>query len=67
MDTSLLQANVNHARPAQDLFVAELDGRDCGLGVVTEPYCVPSLNPNWVGAVDGSVAIIRRHSPRFLL
>jgi len=64
MATSLLQANLNHSPPAQDLFVAELCGSDCGLGVAAEPYRVPDNNPNWVKAADGSVAIYRRHSPR---
>jgi len=62
MATTLLQANLNHARLAQDLFLADLAGRDGGLGVASEPYCVPNNNPNWAKAADGSVAIVRGHS-----
>ncbi|XP_067212239.1 uncharacterized protein [Linepithema humile] len=64
MSTKLLQANLNHARRAQDLFLGDLCGRDAGLGVVAEPYRMPESNPNWVSASNGSVAIVRRHSPR---
>ncbi|XP_067205363.1 uncharacterized protein [Linepithema humile] len=64
MSTRLLQANLNHARQAQDLFLEDLCGRDAGLDVVAEPYSVPDSNPNWVAAADGSAVIIRRHSPR---
>ncbi|XP_067216928.1 uncharacterized protein [Linepithema humile] len=64
MSTKLLQANLNHACRAQDLFLQDLSGRDAGLGVVLEPLWVSESNPNWLADLDGSVAIIRRHSPR---
>jgi len=64
MATVLLQINLNHARQAQDLFVADLAERDAGLGVAVEPYQMPDQDPNWVKAPDDSVAIVRRHSPR---
>lgn len=63
MATKLLQANLNHARQAHNLFLADLAGRDTGLRVVAEPYRVPDNNPNWVAAADSFIAIVRRHSP----
>ncbi|XP_067211680.1 uncharacterized protein [Linepithema humile] len=58
------RANLNHARRAQDLFMEDLCESDAGLGVVAEPYRVPESDPNWVSASSGSVAIVRKHSPR---
>ncbi|XP_067216847.1 uncharacterized protein [Linepithema humile] len=60
MSTKLLQANLNHARRAQELFLADLDKRDAGLGVAAEPYRVQDFDPNWVSASNGSV-VIRPH------
>nr|XP_012220339.1 PREDICTED: uncharacterized protein LOC105671055 [Linepithema humile] len=67
MSTKLLQANLNHARRAQDLFLSDLCKRDAGLGVAAEPYRVLDSDPNWVSASNGSVVIVRRHYPRFPL
>lgn len=53
----LLQANLNHARRAQDLFLHTMAERDVGLGVVTEPYQVPANHPGCVVDKAGSVAI----------
>nr|XP_012227646.1 PREDICTED: uncharacterized protein LOC105675229 [Linepithema humile] len=64
MSTKLLQANLNHARWAQDLFLADLCERDAGLGVAAEPYRVLDSNSNWVSASNGFVVIVRGHSPR---
>jgi len=38
---TILQANLNHARRAQYLFLQTMAERGCGLGVVAEPYAVP--------------------------
>ncbi|XP_067217272.1 uncharacterized protein [Linepithema humile] len=57
MSTKLLQANLNHARRAQDLFLSDLCKRDAGLGVAAEPYRVLDSDPNWVSASNGSVVI----------
>lgn len=40
---AVLQANLNHARQAQDLFLHTLAERGCGLGIVAEPYCPPRV------------------------
>lgn len=37
----IIQANLNHARRAQDLFLHTMAERGCGLGVVAEPYAPP--------------------------
>ncbi|XP_072759244.1 uncharacterized protein [Anoplolepis gracilipes] len=49
MAARVLQANLNHARQAQDLFVHTL----------AEPYRIPE-HPSWVGDELGSVAITWR-------
>ncbi|XP_011860135.1 PREDICTED: uncharacterized protein LOC105557496 [Vollenhovia emeryi] len=55
------QANLNHARQAQDLFLHTLAERGCGVGVIAEPYSIPN-SPNWAGSADGSVAITWRRT-----
>jgi len=35
---TILQANLNHARRAQDLFLHTMAERGCWLGVASEPY-----------------------------
>lgn len=62
----LLQANLNHARRAQDLFVHTLAKRDCGLGVIAEPCRVPVENPCWAIDPTGLAAIIWRDTPTSL-
>ncbi|XP_011871632.1 PREDICTED: uncharacterized protein LOC105564109, partial [Vollenhovia emeryi] len=57
----VLQANLNHACQAQDLFLHSLAERGCGLGVIAEPYRVPK-NPCWAGSTDGSAAILWRRT-----
>ncbi|XP_072754307.1 uncharacterized protein [Anoplolepis gracilipes] len=59
MAARVLQANLNHARQAQDLFVHTLAERGCGLGIAAEPYRIPE-HPSWVGDELGSVAITWR-------
>ncbi|XP_011884028.1 PREDICTED: uncharacterized protein LOC105571163 [Vollenhovia emeryi] len=56
-----MQANLNHACQAQDLFLHSLAERGCGLGIVAEPYRVPK-NPCWAGSTDGSAAIVWRRT-----
>lgn len=60
--TGLLQTNINHARQAQDLFVHTLAERDCGLGVVVEPYRVPAGHPCWAANLTGFVAFTKTHT-----
>ncbi|XP_072757504.1 uncharacterized protein [Anoplolepis gracilipes] len=55
----VLQANLNHARQAQDLFVHTLAERGCGLGIAAEPYRIPEHH-SWVGDDLGSVAVTSR-------
>lgn len=56
--SDLLQGNLNHSAGAQDLFLQHLAEWEIGLAVVAEPYFVPNNHPQWVGDVDGSVAIV---------
>lgn len=52
-----LQANLNHAQQAQDLFVHSLLERGCSVGIAAEAYRVPLDHPCWAGDRLGSVAI----------
>jgi len=58
----ILQANLNHARQAQDLFVHNLAERGYGLGIVAEPYKVPRNHPLWMASLCGKAAIIWRNA-----
>ncbi|KAG5318035.1 MOS1T transposase, partial [Pseudoatta argentina] len=62
MPNRLLQANLNHARVAQDLILQTMAERDCGLAVISEPYRVPVNHPHWMGDKLGSVAITWRQT-----
>jgi len=54
---SILQANLNHARRAQDLFLHTMAERGCGLGVASESYAAPPRPPVLVsGRVLGGAA-----------
>jgi len=53
----ILQANLNHARQAQDLFVHNLAERGCGLGIIAEPYEVPRNHAMWMASSCGRAAI----------
>jgi len=61
MPLRLLQANLNHARAAQDMLVQCLAEVGGGLAIVADPYRVPTDNPNWVGDPSGRVAMVSRH------
>ncbi|XP_070171371.1 uncharacterized protein [Polyergus mexicanus] len=63
MSLGILQANLNHARRAQDLFLHSLAERGFGLGIAAEPYHVPEASPCWIGDRTGSVAITWRCDP----
>lgn len=52
-----LQANINHAARAQDLFLQSMVEWQIEMAVVAEPYFVPPRD-NWVGDVDGLVVIV---------
>lgn len=58
----LLQANLNHARQAQDLFPHVLAEHDFGLGIAAEPYMIPQNYPCWMGDLTGTVAITWREA-----
>ncbi|XP_072746722.1 uncharacterized protein [Anoplolepis gracilipes] len=61
-----IQANINHARRAQDLLLQTIAERGIGLAIVWEPYRSPSNHPNWKVDGSGTVAIIRgsnSHNP----
>lgn len=66
MTVGLLQANLNHARATQDLFVHTLMERGCGLGIAAEPYNVPRDNQCWATNAEDSVALhwrMEKNSP----
>lgn len=54
----VLQANLNHASAAQDLYLQTVAEGGFGLGVVSEPYRVPT-HPNWLGDSSGRAAVVR--------
>lgn len=58
--TGILQANLNHACQAQDLFLHSLAERGCGLGIIAEPYRVPPNHPLWAVSRCGRAAITWR-------
>lgn len=47
MTHRFFQANLNHARGAQDLFVQSFAKRSYGLRVAAEPCRVPIDDPRW--------------------
>jgi len=59
MVVRFLQANLNHVRQAQHLFMQSLAERDIGLAIVSEPYRIPDDNSNWIGDDGGSAAVVR--------
>jgi len=65
MVNTLLQANLNRARAAQDLMDQLAAQRDASIMVLSEPYRVPPSNPCWAAARTGfnvDVAITWRRS-----
>ncbi|XP_071581126.1 uncharacterized protein [Temnothorax nylanderi] len=56
----LLQANLNHCRAAQNLFLQTMAERGSGLGVTAKPYRVPTDHPNWAVDRCGSIVITWR-------
>lgn len=63
MSLKLLQANLNHSREVQNLFVHNLTESDFAIGIAAEPYRVPPGSPSWAGNRSGSVAITWRWVP----
>ncbi|XP_072750497.1 uncharacterized protein [Anoplolepis gracilipes] len=65
-----MQANINHARRAQDLLLQTIAERGIGLAIVSEPYCPPLKHPNWRVDGSGTVAVVRgtdNHNPSYSL
>ncbi|XP_029162116.1 uncharacterized protein LOC114933683 [Nylanderia fulva] len=60
--TKIVQANVNHARNAQDLLAQTMCEESYGIAIVAEPYNPPKNNNNWVVSEDGTAAIVRRNA-----
>lgn len=58
MALRLFQANLNHDREAQDLFLHCLAERSYGLEVAAEPYRVPSGNAKWASDRAKYVAVV---------
>ncbi|XP_071579196.1 uncharacterized protein [Temnothorax nylanderi] len=57
MAQKLLQANLNHCRASQDVFLHTMAERGSGLGVVAEPYWVPPGHPCWAVSRCGLAAV----------
>lgn len=53
----ILQSNLNHACQAQDLFIHTMAERKCELGVVAEPYRIPTNQNFWIADLTDTVAI----------
>lgn len=60
MTAKVLICNVNHAAHAQDLFLHNMEERDCALGVITEPYRIPPNHSRWTTDTLSSVTILWR-------
>ncbi|XP_071652145.1 uncharacterized protein [Temnothorax longispinosus] len=58
----VLQANLNHCRVAQDLFLQSMAERGSGLGIVAEPYRVPDNHPCWASSRCGLAAVTWRQT-----
>ena len=56
---SFLQANLNHCAGAQDLLLQSMAEWDVDVAVACEPYYVPP-HPNWIGDLEGNVAVLVR-------
>lgn len=56
MAIKFLQANLNHASQAQNLFYQNLAKRGVGLAIVAEPYKIPAKS-TWLGDTRDSAAI----------
>ncbi|XP_011860098.1 PREDICTED: uncharacterized protein LOC105557461 [Vollenhovia emeryi] len=56
MPLRIIQANINHARQAQDLLLQAIAERGAGLAIVAEPWRVPD-HPCWAVNPEKSVAI----------
>ncbi|XP_026830885.1 uncharacterized protein LOC113563438 [Ooceraea biroi] len=59
MAGQVLQANLNRARRAQDLFLQSLAERGYALGIAAEPFRPPADGPSWAVGGGGLVAIVR--------
>jgi hypothetical protein len=59
MAIRVLQTNLNHCARAQDLFFQSLAQWMISVAVVAEPYSNPPRD-DWIGDVDGCVALVGR-------
>ncbi|XP_071577335.1 uncharacterized protein [Temnothorax nylanderi] len=60
MALKILQANLNHCRALQDVFLHTMAESGSGLGVAAEPYWVPPNHPCWAVDRCGLVAVTWR-------
>lgn len=60
MNARLVQINLNHCRRANDLLMQVMAERGSGVALISEPYRVPTGDPQWVGSPDGLAAITWR-------
>jgi len=66
MANKLLQANLNHARAAQDLILQYAAECNFGTTIKSEPYRVPPGNPHWAAVRCGGrhhLTAIRKPAP----
>lgn len=65
MSAKIIQANLNHACQAQNMFVRTMAERGRAVGIIAEPYRVPKGNLNWASDNGGTVAITWRTTHNF--
>ncbi|XP_011878915.1 PREDICTED: uncharacterized protein LOC105568116, partial [Vollenhovia emeryi] len=53
----IVQANINHARRAQDLILQAMAERGAGLAIIAEPWKIPDRHPCWATNAERSAAI----------
>lgn len=57
MPLRIVQANLNHVSAAQNLFLQTVAERGVDLGIVAEPYRIPS-HLHWAGDTEGLAAVV---------
>lgn len=65
MAAKILQANLNHACQAQNMFAHYMAEHGCAIGIIAEPYRVPTGNSNWASDDQRTVAITWRTTQDF--
>ncbi|XP_070526364.1 uncharacterized protein [Cardiocondyla obscurior] len=58
MACTILQANINHARHAQDLLIHTISEAGGGIDLISEPYKIPDGHPCWFQDSTSKSAIV---------